>query len=108
MVSKQIKLCELMGGPSVPTYHTYQVLKAVQAACPDMLQDVKVNMEMFVEAGPAKGEDHGAVIINADPQEIGRRMACYEEHGIPIGTCWAINHWHGILTFANSTNYHPY
>jgi hypothetical protein len=67
-------------------------------------------MEMFAERlnNGHKGEDAGANIVNADPAEVYRRMACYKQHELPIGASWAINHWHDLMTFANSTVYHPY
>ena len=67
-------------------------------------------MEMFAERlnHGERGEDAGANIVNADPSEIARRMACYAKHELPIGACWAINHWHDVFTFANQTVYAPY
>jgi len=96
-------------GDTVPTY---QLLRDVQAACPHVLREVKVNAELFAErlapGTGSRGEDNGANIVNADPREVASRLACYEQHGVPVGACWALNHWHSLWSFANSTVYSPY
>ena len=96
-------------GDTVPTY---ELLRQVQSACPDVLREVKVNAELFAErlapGTGSRGEDNGANIVNADPREVADRLACYERHGVPVGACWAINHWHSLWSYANATVYAPY
>ena len=72
--------------------------------------EVKVNVEMFAERlnNGLHGENNGANIVNANPQEIAERLACYARHSAPIGACWAMPHWYSIWTFANATVFNPY
>jgi len=59
-------------------YH--QLMLRVKEACP-MLEEVKINAEMFAERleDGLRGENNGANIVNADPQEFFRRLSCYQE-----------------------------
>ena len=83
----------------------YQMLKRVQAKCPDKLTEVKINMELFIEhrnfAGQA-GENNGAFILDADPREVGDRKTAYMAEA-ELGLCWALPHWHSLNTYANNT-----
>ena len=87
----------------------YRLLKRVQAKCAK-LREVKVNMELFAERlnHGERGENNGANIVNANPSEIGARMQCYAKHDAPIGACWALPHWYGLMSYANQTVYAPY
>lgn len=72
--------------------------------------DLQVNMELFAERlnNGLHGENNGANIVNANPQEIALRRACYTGHGLSIGACWALPHWYYLWTYANATVYQPY
>ena len=93
------------------TVPTMEMLRRVSASCPTSLREVKVNAEMFVERHTATGmagEDNGAYIVNADPRELASRLACYKQHNLEVGASWAINHWHSLLSYANTTVYTHY
>eukprot|EP01052_Picozoa_sp_SAG31_P009519 SAG31_NODE_501_length_14835_cov_11.191979_6_plen_238_part_00 len=47
-------------------------------------------------------------VVNADPAEISRRMACYKRNDAPIGASWAMPHWYYLMTYSNATVYSPY
>lgn len=65
------------------TLPTYQMLQRVRSKCPTGLREVKVNAELFafsLSPDGQKGEDNGALVVNAGPHEVASRLKCYAEH----------------------------
>lgn len=78
--------------------------------CP-MLIEVKANAELFAEKlspDGRKGENNGALILNANPTEVSARLSCYETNQVDVGVCWAMPHWFAIWSFLNNTIFQPY